>query len=100
LLVRAARILRGDSRAIAAIRRAIVSDTLSYRWLRVCIWISDRAGWTKLYHIPTTDELLEHWQRHGRKCSGSPNCDNWNCISDSLPKWFKRLTVWHDEEGA
>ena len=58
---------------------------------RFCIWFSDRMGWTKLYHFPESPGWREHWRRHGKKCSGSPNCQNDNCIEDSQPRWFRWL---------
>jgi hypothetical protein len=63
---------------------------------RIRIGICDRMGWTKLYYYNETDTMLGHWQRHGRKCSGSPNCNNMNCINDSVPRWFKWLTRWEE----
>jgi hypothetical protein len=63
------------------------------RW-SFLIWLTDRFGWTKVYHIPATPEYREHSERHGRKCSGSPNCSNMNCIDDSIPSWFKWLVRW------
>lgn len=65
--------------------------------ITIWIWISDTAGWTKVYHYQATDEMIAHSERHGRKCSGSPNCDDPDCISRSLPGWFKKLTGWHDD---
>ena len=61
---------------------------------RTLMWVCDRVGWTKLYHMPETDTMRAFTMRHGRKCSGSPNCDNMNCIGDSVPRWFKWLTRW------
>lgn len=62
-------------------------------WLSSFIWwFSDRMGWTKVYSYPQTERMHAHQRRHGCKCSGSPNCKNDNCIDDSLPKWFRKLT--------
>lgn len=58
------------------------------------LWITDRMGWTKLYDLPGSTKKMPMRMRHGRKCSGSPNCNNMNCIEDSLPRWFKWLTRW------
>lgn len=58
------------------------------------MWISDTVGWTKVYHVPETKDYVDHYRRHGRKCSGSPNCQNMDCINDSLPKWFRRILEW------
>ena len=58
--------------------------------IKVCDWV----GWTKLYDIPETESYRAHTERHGRKCSGSPNCNNMHCIEDSVPKWFRWLTRW------
>ena len=58
------------------------------------LWISDAVGWTKIYDVPETADCIAHQQRHGRKCSGSPNCDDLHCIDRSIPKWFRRLTRW------
>src|SRR6266404_2356191 len=59
------------------------------------IWICDRVGWTRLYDVPETETMKPYRMRHGRNCSGSPNCQNMNCIDDSIPKWFRWLTGWH-----
>ena len=61
---------------------------------RFVIWLCDLAGWTKVYDIPETEKMRAHKQRHGRKCSGSPNCQNVNCIDDSIPAWFKFISRW------
>jgi hypothetical protein len=58
------------------------------------MWICDRMGWTRLYWISDTYEIPGHHERHGRKCSGSPNCNNPFCISEGVPRWFRRLTFW------
>lgn len=58
------------------------------------IWISDKVGWTKLYHMPETLTHHEYWHRHGYKCSGSPNCSDMKCIDKSVPKWFRVLSGW------
>jgi hypothetical protein len=63
-------------------------------WHRFLIVITDRVGWTKIYHYPQTDTMVEHWQRHGYKCHGSPNCENMDCIEDSIPRWFKIIFRW------
>jgi hypothetical protein len=63
-------------------------------WNSCLIWLTDWMGWTKLYHFPACPGWKEHWMRHGRKCSGSPNCQNMHCIEDSLPRWFKWITRW------
>ena len=67
-------------------------DLSSTLRIRIC----DRMGWTKLYYYSETEKMIGHWQRHGRKCSGSPNCNNMSCIQDSVPRWFKWLTRWED----
>lgn len=75
---------------LALLRKAFYlwwNDKLTHCFL----WISDSMGWTKVYDIPETPEYVAHQQRHGRKCSGSPNCQNDQCIDDSLPKWFRWL---------
>lgn len=56
------------------------------------VWLWDKMGWTKLYHSPGTKTHREYWHRHGWKCSGSPNCNNLDCIEDSLPGWYRFLT--------
>ena len=58
--------------------------------IQFCDWM----GWTRVYDYPETKSMIAHSERHGRKCSGSPNCSNMNCINDSIPKWFKVLTRW------
>src|SRR5437762_2805417 len=58
------------------------NESLSHFRMSIC----DRMKWTIVY--PETGE------RHGKKCSGSPNCANCNCIPDSVPRWFKVLTFW------
>lgn len=65
-------------------------DIIACVRIKICDWM----GWTKLYYYPQTDEMLGHWQRHGRKCSGSPNCANMNCIEEGVPKWFRWITRW------
>ena len=60
--------------------------------IRFCDWM----GWTKIYDVPETATMRAYKMRHGRKCSGSPNCNNHRCIDDSVPMWFKRLTFWGD----
>lgn len=59
--------------------------------------IADWLGWTKLYWNPETSEITGHYRRHGRKCSGSPNCHNENCIDESVPRWFRRLFGWPEK---
>lgn len=58
------------------------------------LWICDTAGWSKVYDIPQTKDFIAHQQRHGKKCSGSPNCNNMNCIDESIPRWFRTITGW------
>lgn len=65
-------------------------QSISERWLGFLIWFSDRMGWTKLYDMPETTTHHGYQMRHGRKCHGSPNCAH-DCISESQPKWFRRL---------
>lgn len=59
---------------------------------RIIIGFCDLMGWTKLYDLPGSTKEMPVKMRHGRKCFGSPNCENMNCIEDSLPRWFKQLT--------
>ncbi len=41
-------------------------------------------------------EGTEHFERHGRKCDGEcQNPEKMDCITDSIPGWFKWLTRWH-----
>ncbi len=61
---------------------------------RTRMWICDRMGWTKIYWVPPTAEMRGYHHRHGRNCSGSPNCNNMDCIRESIPKWFRWLTRW------
>lgn len=63
---------------------------------RIHLIITDGVGWTKVYFYPETDTMPAYHLRHGWKCSGSPNCDDLDCISRSIPRWFKRLTRWED----
>lgn len=58
---------------------------------RFCMWFCDKMGWTKLYEMPETATHHKYWQRHGRNCSGSPNCNNMNCIDEGMPSWFRWL---------
>lgn len=87
--------------SIRALWKLGAEDLKSWWRMRVVIstwiWISDLVGWTKVYHYHETEEMLAHQERHGYKCSGSPNCNDPDCISRSLPPWFKKLTGWHDE---
>lgn len=50
----------------------------------------DKIGWTRLQQIPGT----EHFERHGGKCKYH-NCQDMECITNSLPRWFKFVTRWH-----
>lgn len=74
--------------------RALFWKTLcncfSGAWLHFLFWFSDVMGWTKLHHIPETKDFREHVQRHGGKCSGSPNCAQ-ECIDRDQPKWFRKV---------
>lgn len=74
--------------------RAALHQSIHSGYNRCLIKICDWMGWTKVYHIPETPEFRAHYQRHGRKCSGSPNCNNMRCIDESIPKWFRWLTRW------
>jgi hypothetical protein len=56
--------------------------------IRTC----DMMGWTKLYDMTAQGFQM----RHGRCCSGSPNCNNHLCIEESVPGWFKWLTRWEE----
>lgn len=67
-------------------------ERLELKLQSVAIWIADRVGWTKVYDVPETDTMRAYKMRHGYKCHGSPNCNNMDCISDCLPKWFKWIT--------
>lgn len=84
----------GEWRMIFALIRK--HSVLSYHSLigRVTFWFCDFIGWTKVYFYPETRLMRAHHQRHGRKCSGSPNCSNMNCIDDSIPSWFKKICRW------
>lgn len=79
---------------------ALFRKAIYYSWHErvggLRIWICDRAGWTKIYEVPETATHYGHRQRHGRKCSGSPNCNNMNCIEESVPRWFRWITRWED----
>lgn len=75
----------------AGIKDLIFSKACKLR-IKVCDWM----GWTKVYHYHETELMRAHSQRHGRKCSGSPNCQNDRCIDDSVPKWYKKITGWRD----
>lgn len=67
---------------------------LGYHGLRASlIWnFCDFVGWTKVVHNPENEFTIEHWRRHGKQCSGSPNCQDHDCCTRSIPKWYKRLT--------
>lgn len=59
------------------------------------IWrFCDLVGWTKVVHHPGNANALEHWRRHGKQCSGSPNCHDMDCSDRSIPRWFKKLVGW------
>jgi len=79
--------------AIAMLRESFMLWRHS-KYLRSLLWICDTIGWTKVYWYPETRDMIGHHQRHGRKCSGSPNCANNHCISDGIPKWFRVITRW------
>ncbi len=82
--------------------KAILRQAIAYRWqglkTGMTMWICDRMGWTKVWHIPKSEQWKEHWRRHGWKCpciwevppNPTGHCDL-NCIEDSIPNWFKRL---------
>lgn len=61
----------------------------------VIIAICDFMGWTKLYNLPGSTPERPMMMRHGRKCSGSPNCNDMDCIERSLPRWFFFITKWY-----
>jgi hypothetical protein len=84
----------GPWRMVWALFRLTFSNIIHTWTGRLRIWVCDRMGWTKIYFVPETDYMRAHWRRHGRKCSGSPNCDNINCIQDSVPGWYRWLTRW------
>lgn len=63
---------------------------------RALMWFSDLMGWTKVYDIPETPDYAAHQQRHGRFCSGSPNCNNDRCIEQSCPNWFRKILDRHN----
>lgn len=81
----------GSIRALLSLARQDFYLWRGYKWNGFTIWLCDRFGWTKIYHYPETEEMMEHEERHGRKCSGSPNCSDVTCIDRSIPKWFKKL---------
>lgn len=59
------------------------------------IWgFCDLVGWTKVVHHPGNDLAIDHWRRHGKQCSGSPNCHDLDCVERSIPNWFKKLVGW------
>ncbi len=72
------------------LRYGITLKLNSWYW-RFVWWISDKIGWTKISHVPETEDYMEHWRRHGRKCSASPNCSG-DCIGVAVPRWYKRIT--------
>ncbi|MDE2096149.1 MAG: hypothetical protein KGL39_02815 [Patescibacteria group bacterium] len=78
---------------LAFIRKGVAEAVRDARW-SILLKITDSVGWTKLHHMPETETHHEYWHRHGRKCHGSPNCNDFNCIEKSLPRWFKWLTRW------
>jgi hypothetical protein len=83
----------GRIRAALKVLRSAVQDTYLERKSLLAMWIADRMGWTKIYDIPETKDFIAHQQRHGRKCSGSPNCNNHRCIPESCPRWFRWLML-------
>lgn len=84
----------GRGRLALALLREWFVLARSHYCCAITMFVCDRMGWTKVYHYPETDSMIAHSQRHGRKCSGSPNCSNANCIDDSVPRWFKILSRW------
>jgi len=84
----------GQWRTVWELFKEALHDTIESWGNRLRIKICDWMGWTKLYYFAETASMLGHWQRHGFKCSGSPNCFNDQCITDSVPKWFRWITRW------
>lgn len=74
-------------------------DWMMYRgyiWSIITMWCSDKLGYTKVYTYPATSEMREMRVRHGIKCHASPNCEDIECINNSLPRWFKWLFRTYD----
>ncbi len=61
------------------------------RWTHLLLAFCDRIGWTRLQRIPGT----AHFERHGAHCPH--NCQDFNCIGKSIPKWFRVLARWHTD---
>jgi hypothetical protein len=79
-------------------RRMVVALLKQALWVwwdglvsRALLWISDGMGWTKVYEVPETKDYVAHQRRHGRQCSGSPNCRNLNCVLDGMPGWYRKI---------
>ncbi len=80
-------------RAMAwAATRLSVWSFFNHLRIRTC----DMMGWTKLYDMPAAPNMKSYQMRHGRRCSGSPNCNNHLCIEESVPGWFKWITRWEE----
>ena len=65
-------------------------------WGHLRIRFCDFMGWTKLYDVPATSRMHGYQMRHGRRCSGSPNCNNHRCIEESVPGWYRWITRWEE----
>lgn len=61
-------------------------------WWGVLLAFTDRIGWTRLTRIEGT----RHFERHGRNCDGEceHNPEKIDCITPSLPRWFRLITGW------
>jgi hypothetical protein len=79
--------------------RALAREAAWFTWNDVVgatiLWVCDTVGWTIIHHIPETADYRAHTERHGRRCSGSPNCNDVRCIKRSLPKWFRAATCFY-----
>lgn len=85
-----------NRKALVSIARYSLRRSWNCALTRAVLIVTDGIGWTKVYFYPETDAMPAYHRRHGWRCSGSPNCDDEDCINRAIPPWFKRLTRWED----
>lgn len=82
--------------AVHLVREALCFGWRDLKW-KLVLRTTDAVGWTKMYHFPETASVYEHWMRHGRQCSGSPNCQDHDCVKRGVPAWFRFAVNWEDD---
>jgi hypothetical protein len=81
--------------ALHLIKKAALHSYRCTKW-RAVFWICDSAGWTQLRPIPGCDPKQVK-ARHSRTCD-KLNCDDIDCATRTVPRWFKRLSGLHEFE--